>query len=569
MNNNFLYCASLKTKEGTKWGYINDKGEFEINPHFEFASDFQANGLATVKKDGKFGCIDKRGDFVIVPKFETIIDFSEGRATVVLNGRFHVIDETGQVLTKRGYDFISMYQHGRAMVADTIKDAYRYGYLNKEGEIVIPLQYETATDFKDGLAIVKVEENKFALIDKHGNITNQFHYFYVGNYGDLLLAFKKTFNDPYGYIDMKGNVVIEPKFTTGLPFEEGRAVVNVSNDIRNKYGLIDKKGNYIIQPVYNDIMILGDNRVAVGMAVDEEKPFLGSKYAIANWSGELLTEFLYEHVSSFDEGIASVFNGEKAFFIDRSGNRARGLPAVVNADSVSLIGRLVRVIKSNRVSYLSRKGKLVWKQNTIIPLTRRYRVLEKKYEPNKNYVVFYPQIDGLKSGKVENEVNKKLKQLSNLKEIDRDEQLQYTYSGDFNITFFKKNLLVLELYSDEYYFGAAHGMPSKTFAKINLINGRFYELEDLFIKESNYVGRLSEIVENMIKKDPQYSYVFPGVYQGIAPNQPFYVNDDTLYLYFAPYEIGPYAAGFPTFQIPFSEIMDIIDTKGEFWLAFN
>ncbi|UTW70760.1 hypothetical protein KHA80_07035 [Anaerobacillus sp. HL2] len=28
--------------------------------------------------------------------------------------------------------------------------------------------------------------------------------------------------------------------------------------------------------------------------------------------------------------------------------------------------------------------------------------------------------------------------------------------------------------------------------------------------------------------------------------------------------MGPYAAGFPTFKIPFSEINDIINTKGEF-----
>ena len=570
MNKNFLYCASLKTKDGTKWGFINEKGEFVINPHFEFASDFQKNGLATVKKDGKFGCIDKEGNFVIPPKFETIIDFSEGRAIVVFNGRFHVIDETGQILTTKGYSFISMYQHSRAMVADTVKDGnYRYGYLNKEGNVAIPLQYETASDFKDSLAVVKIKEGKFALIDKHGNIVTTFHYFYVGNYGDKLLAFKKTSNDRLGYLDMKGNVVIGPKFTVALPFENGRAVVNTAADYRNKYGLIDRKGTYVIQPVYNDMMILGENRVAVGRAVDEEKPYLGSNYAIANWNGELLTKFLYEHVSRFDQGIASVSDGEKAFFIDRSGSRARGLPAVVGADSVMLIGKLVRVMKSNRISYLNRKGKLVWKQNTIIPLTRRYRILEKKYEPNKNYVVFYPQVDGLKNAVVESVVNKKLKELSNLKKIAADEKLEYSYMGDFNVTFFKKNLLVLELYSDEYYFGAAHGMPSKNYAKINMINGCFYELKDLFKNDSDYVGRLSEIVGTMIETDPQYDYVFPGAYQGIAADQPFYVTENTLYLYFAPYEIGPYAAGFPTFEIPFSNLMDIIDTKGEFWLSFQ
>ncbi|MCT8136906.1 WG repeat-containing protein [Anaerobacillus sp. CMMVII] len=38
---NYLYSASLKTKDGTKWGYINETGEFVIQPDFDFALDFQ------------------------------------------------------------------------------------------------------------------------------------------------------------------------------------------------------------------------------------------------------------------------------------------------------------------------------------------------------------------------------------------------------------------------------------------------------------------------------------------------------------------------------------------------
>lgn len=565
----FLYPASLKTKDGTKWGYINEKGEFEIDPHFEFAADFQKNGLATVKKGDKYGCIDRLGNEVVPFIFETIIDFSEGRAPVVYEGRYHIINESGEVLTKQGYNFISMFEYGRALVSDQVNDKFLYGFLNREGEIAIPIQFESADDFKDGLAVVKIKDQNFALIDRHGNLVHQYQYFYVGNYGEQLLAFKKSMNDKLGYIDMKGNVVIEPTFSVALPFEDGRAVINVADDFQNKYGLIDKKGTYIIQPQYNDINILGEHRVAVGIAIDKEKPFIGSKYAIANWNGEMLTDFLYDHVSKFDQGIASTSVGHKAFFIDRSGNRARGLPIVEGADSVTLIGNLVRVTKSTRVAYITRKGKLVWKQNTIIPLTSRYRIIEKKYESNKNYLVYYPELDGLKSSLVEVAVNKKLKKLSNVKKIPEQNQLDYTYNGDFNVTFFKKNLLVMELYGYEYFLGAAHGMPSKLHTKINMINGRFYELQELFKKDSDYVTRLSEIVQNMIETDPQYDYVFPGAFKEIARDQSFYVNATTLYLYFAPYEIGPYAAGFPTFAIPFSEIIDIIDTKGEFWLSFN
>jgi hypothetical protein len=96
-----------------------------------------------------------------------------------------------------------------------------------------------------------------------------------------------------------------------------------------------------------------------------------------------------------------------------------------------------------------------------------------------------------------------------------------------------------------------------------------YKLKDLFKPGSDYVQELSRIVGKQIKEDPQYSYVFPDSYTGIAADQPFYVTDNALHLVFAPYEIAPYAAGFPTFTIPFAQIQDNINTEGEFWKAFH
>ncbi|MDF2839766.1 MAG: rsiV 2, partial [Clostridia bacterium] len=102
-----------------------------------------------------------------------------------------------------------------------------------------------------------------------------------------------------------------------------------------------------------------------------------------------------------------------------------------------------------------------------------------------------------------------------------------------------------------------------------LISGRFYELKDLFKSDSDYVKILSDIIALQIKNDPQYSYIFPDEYKGIAPDQPFFVKEDALYIYFNVYEIGPYAVGFPTFRIPYTEIKSIINSEGSFWQAFH
>jgi len=47
------------------------------------------------------------------------------------------------------------------------------------------------------------------------------------------------------------------------------------------------------------------------------------------------------------------------------------------------------------------------------------------------------------------------------------------------------------------------------------------------------------------------------------------VSEDALYIFFAPYDIAPFAAGFPTFRIPYSEIEGMINKQGAFWKAFH
>lgn len=566
-----LYPAGIKTVNGTRWGYINIHGSFAIKPQFDNAEDFQPNGLAVVGISGRSGLIDSSGGFVVQPEYSSIMQFSEGLASAIDDAGFWVIDETGKKVTSKAYSYISAYSEGRAVFGNTdSKGQYMYGYLDRQGREVIPLKYQSANDFMDGKALVQLKENQFALIGLNGEILHTYDYGTVGSPGDGLLSFQKDFNSKYGYMDIDGNIVIKPQFAMALPFDRGRAVVNTSSGVANQYGLIDKKGNYIIKPLYNDINTLGENRAAVGKAIDPERPFMGSVYALADTvSGSFLTGFVFTRIESFKNGIASASGKNSTFFIDRSGKKVQGLPTIQGTGTMSVEGGIIRADVDLRTYYMDRSGKIIWQQNTVIPLNSQYRVIEHKYKPNKDYLVYYPQVSGMTDEAAENSVNAELKKLSKVVPIDSGKQLEYSYTGDFSMTFFKKDLLVMELDGYQFYWGAAHGMPTRVHPNIDLVSGRFYQLKDLFKPGSDYVKVLSDIVGNQIKNDPQYSYVFPDTYKGISADQPFYVKEDALYLYFAPYDIAPYAAGFPTFRIPYGEIMNIIDTEGAFWKAYH
>lgn len=563
-----LYPVSVKTVRGTKWGYIDDKGRIAIAPVFDYAFDYQDNGLAIVQVGDKNGVIDRAGRYRINPIYNSINAFSEGRATVIDKQGFKVIDERGRVVTKKAYSFISTYSEGRAMASAPDGESGKYGYLDLQGREAIPFQYEEAGDFRNGKALVKVKAGEYALIGPKGNTLHTYHHPYVGSMGDGLLPFQKDVNGKYGYIDEKGAVVIKPQYTGAQPFRERRAVVNLAPDYGNQYGLIDTNGKVILKPEYNDLLQLGDHRVAVGYSLDPKQPYLGSKYAIADDNGNFLTEKKFYEVSEFTRGYASVSDGSRTFFIDQSGNQANRLPNVAGSGTLHFVGNLIKADVDQRISYFNENGGVVWQPSTVIPLRPPYQVREEKYKPNKDYLVYYPQVEGMSDPLTAAKVNAKLKELSQVKPVGEG-QLDYSYTGDFSVEFFNKNLLVLELNGYNYPFGAAHGMPSKIYAHVDVNSGAFYALKDLFKPGSDYVKTLSALIGEQIKDDPQYDYVFPDSYKGINANQPFYVNDEALFIYFPPYEIAPYAAGFPTFKIPYADIMDIIAKDGAFWRSFH
>lgn len=64
--------ALSKDKSG-KYGYINEKGKYIIDPVYEAAGDFKGD-LAYVKMNGKIGFVNRKGDLLVEPRYEASYD---------------------------------------------------------------------------------------------------------------------------------------------------------------------------------------------------------------------------------------------------------------------------------------------------------------------------------------------------------------------------------------------------------------------------------------------------------------------------------------------------------------
>jgi hypothetical protein len=238
------------------------------------------DGIFSVCADGKWGVVDYGGNELIPCRYASSVRFSEGLAAVTrdLAEGVEYIDGTGKTVITlprpisyetllQGMDFYGLdevtellsFSDGMAVYIDGDK----YGYIDKNGAVAIPAQYEIAgwpPKFYNGAANIYQDGRSF-YIDKTGAETPPPD----GSEPD---TFRSELADDRYYryqdtalIDGEGNVL----FTFGPDYVfEGR------NDFRGgkllkilvrgvwpvKRGLVDLDGNMIVEPVYDDLLFL-------------------------------------------------------------------------------------------------------------------------------------------------------------------------------------------------------------------------------------------------------------------------------------------------------------------------
>lgn len=565
-----LYLAEVRTKEGDFYGYINKKGKWVIAPIYDYVLPF-TEGVAVAEKDNLFGLIDHRGKEIIPPRYGSIGLFEEGRATFVDKEGMGVLNTKGKVMTKKFYSYVGNYSDGLAVVLETKDDGKQYyGYINRKGDEVIIPTYETAEDFINGKALVKTGDHAYALINKKGQVLTVIDKPFVYGYQEGMMIYSEAIDGLRGYLDAKGDILIPADYTFAEPFKDGVAVVGNSPQYIGEEGLIDKSGKWIYEPTFSEVHYLGEERVALGRAIDIKEPLKGSLYAIGDIMGHQLTNFIYEGVSDYKGGLASAYNEKETFFIGLDGQKVSSLPTVDGAGTLEELEGIIKADVDGKISYLTSEGQIIYRINDVIPLSDTRRVQVKKYRPNINYIVYYPEVVLEDQPKIAQQINHALKAFSIPENVEPNQNLDYTYEGDFSIQFYNQDLLIPRLTGSTYYFGAAHPMPTLMIPVINLKTGAIYKLSDLFKTDSMWQEKLSEIVYQMAKTDPMYKdTLFEPIKIPLDENQSFYVDQNNLMIYYAPYEIGPYSSGFITFKIPFSKIDHLINKEGSFWQAFH
>lgn len=346
INNSKALFPVCKKKE--KCGYIDITGKMIIEPKFIYTGEF-SDGLAEVrfKSDEieKSGFIDKTGNVIFEHTFYYVYNFSEGLARFQKDENsyeYGFIDKTGNVVIEPTSNNVGDFHEGVAKISveqkkdqnTTDKKVYKFCFINKKGEIIIPCEFDGVSDFSEGFAVAFINK-RAGFIDIKGD-------WLVGNvfidakpFSEGLAAvegFNAKGERGWGFINKNTDVVIGPQYSNVSSFSDGLAAVRHTN---NPWGYIDQKGKIIIPFQFSPSYTPGDfSEGYAGVYIRGGE--YDVEFAYIDKTGKRLNRKTYTHTDPFKNGLAKAWrynylkallayglfrkeSGGSEYYIDRTG----------------------------------------------------------------------------------------------------------------------------------------------------------------------------------------------------------------------------------------------------------
>lgn len=208
------------SKTGNYCGYMNETGEFVIPVKFLDARSYNEAGYAFVKDvwyEGKWGIIDEKGVFAVEPQFYNTTDYEvtlmERGSVKNEEGKWGFIDDKGAYFIQP--QFADARWFDNADVAWVKNDDNLWGLINRKGEYIIEPTYKNVSMMSDDFSLywVQTAGELWGLIDSKNSywIEPQFMQlsFIYDKYG---IALVQTNEGEWFYVNFQGEPIIGDAF---------------------------------------------------------------------------------------------------------------------------------------------------------------------------------------------------------------------------------------------------------------------------------------------------------------------------------------------------------------------
>lgn len=316
-----------KTIDGKlRYGVINRAGEQVVPFRYDRPGEhISMDGFYKVMRHGKFGLIDRTGKVIAEPIYQRMGLFSEGKLQAMKNGLYGFIDQTGAEVIPFIYPWAGYYMNGQSYTrngsnvhflnhqGDTVFDATglhlssvfdqdglasveknnQVGYMNRQGEMVVPLHYRIIDPPRHGLRRVVLNDWN-GMVNEEWEVVIPIEYESVRADAEGVIFVTK--NGKSGMINEQLEVLIpfEFDYIEGFGNEQDFTLAKRGRH----FGVIDKTGQVLIPFEYKRVPALGFPFGLCPFNKDDKMGFL-------NLRGETIIPFEYQRARPFTkEGIA-------------------------------------------------------------------------------------------------------------------------------------------------------------------------------------------------------------------------------------------------------------------------
>ena len=274
--------------------------------------DLQDYVYFILREDGKYGVINTNGDIIIHPEYTNVIIpnpkkavficYDENNQTKVLNqNNEQIFSEYEQIQPLRLKNIASNLMYEKNLL--TYVQDEKIGLINLEGEVIAKPIYESieGLPYKEGELLVQLE-GKYGVINNKGNnlVDTKYDQIAVDNYTTEEDGYKRagyivsntTENGyRYGYVDINGNVLLEPEYT------EVSRIINIK-DNDNIYLIVAQNGQYGVvknqeQIIENEYQSISYNSESNTLTLEKTK-----RYGIATLEGKVVIPVEFSQIDS-------------------------------------------------------------------------------------------------------------------------------------------------------------------------------------------------------------------------------------------------------------------------------
>jgi len=277
------------------------------------------------------GFVDSKGIVVIEPGRYTMLpgaaQFDYGLCAIkdTASGLYGFIGREGTVIVAPRWLYMEQFSEGLCAVKN---DNNMYGYLERTGRMRIEPRFKSAQPFKEGLAYVEEQNGTREFIDPTGAIvftsdfalTDSLNYHAAVQFSQGRVPFMDEASHAWGYLDAKGKVAVKAAYKEARSFSEGLAAVNrdgswdksgVLPKLVGGWGFVDAGGREVIPCTLAEVGEFS-NGLAPACMFD--------MWGFIDTKGAWAIKPIYESVEPFGpDGLARIRVAEGEMWIDRQG----------------------------------------------------------------------------------------------------------------------------------------------------------------------------------------------------------------------------------------------------------